>query len=78
MFKLDVACVFLTDKTCVTSFDTISTQISISRKAINGTKYHITQPEGLLKIPIPHINPIFPQFSEIFNQQTEIHINVIP
>ena len=42
MFELDEARVSLTYKTCVMSFDTISTQIPISWKVINGTKHHCT------------------------------------
>ena len=38
----DVTGVFLTNRTCVVSFDTILVQIPISRKVINGEKYHCT------------------------------------
>ena len=78
LFKLDKTCIFLTGKTCLMSFDIISTQISICWKAINGTENHSTQLEGLLEILIPHINLVFPQFSQVFNQWSEIHINIIP
>ena len=37
MFQLDEARLFLTDRTCMMSFDTISTQILICWKVINGT-----------------------------------------
>ena len=77
MFQLDEACLFLTNKTCVVSFDTISTQTPIFLKVINCTKYHYMQLEGLLEIPIKHINVICPQFSQVFNQCSEIDINII-
>ena len=40
-------------------------------------KYHCMKPEGLLDIPIIHINTVYPQFCQVFNQGSKIHINII-
>ena len=58
-------------------FDTIYTQILICWKVINSTKYHCTQLKGLLEILIKHINPVYPQSSQVINQGTKIDINII-
>ena len=60
MLQLHVPCLVFTYRACVMPFNTIFTQILICWKVIKGTKYHCTQLEYLLQIPIKHVNPFLP------------------
>ena len=77
MFMLDETRILLTNWTCVVSFHTIPAQISISRKVIDSAKYHRTQAKGVTLIGIIHINLVHPQFSQVFNQRSQVDINIV-
>ena len=54
MFQLYVACVFFTDGACKMTLNTVTAQIPICWKVINGTKKHCTHLKSLILKPIKH------------------------
>jgi len=54
MFQLYVAYVFFTDVACMMILNTVTVQIPICWKVINGTKKHCTHLKSLLVKPIRH------------------------
>ena len=54
IFQLYVVCVFFTDGACMMTLNTITTEIPICWKVINGTKKHCMHQKNLILKPIKH------------------------